>query len=172
MSIRSKWCDYNKETRKYILKRDDNKCLICKKKGALTIAHIFISRAKGGKGCKENGVTLCSKCHYYYVDNPIGEENNKKAKIYLEELKKYLIEKEHINYNKEFLDSLRFSKDKILKENKTIENKPKNDEKCIQCIYCIKVSNSNSTIPTYYCSLYSNRVNKKQKSCKKYKNEI
>ena len=56
MSKRSNWCDYDKNTRKYIKKRDNDKCVLCGAKGALQIMHVFISRAKGGKGCKENGV--------------------------------------------------------------------------------------------------------------------
>ena len=45
MSTRSKWCEFDKETRKYIKKRDNNECVICHSKGALQIAHIFLSRA-------------------------------------------------------------------------------------------------------------------------------
>ena len=63
MSIRSQWCEFDKETRKYIKKRDNNRCIFCGNNGALQIAHIFLSRSHGGKGCKENGVMLCIKCH-------------------------------------------------------------------------------------------------------------
>ena len=55
MSKRSNWCEFDKETRKYIKKRDNNECVICHKKGALQVMHIFLSRAKGGKGSKDNG---------------------------------------------------------------------------------------------------------------------
>ena len=52
MTKRSNWCEFDKEARKLIKKRDNNECVICHKKGALQIMHIFLSRAKGGKGCK------------------------------------------------------------------------------------------------------------------------
>ena len=94
MSLRTKWTDYDKETRKYIKKRDENKCLICKSKGGLQIAHIFLSRAQGGRGCKENGVLLCVKCHSI-LDNPIGKQADK-SKLYLEHCKNYLDLTEHL----------------------------------------------------------------------------
>ena len=94
MSKRSNWCDYDKETRKYIKKRDENKCILCGSKGALQIMHIFLSRAQGGKGCKENGCLGCVKCHTI-IDNPIGNEENKRQKEYLEKCKKHIIEKEN-----------------------------------------------------------------------------
>ena len=79
MSIRTQWTDFDKETRKYIKKRDNNQCVICHSKGALQIMHIFLSRGQGGKGCKENGCLGCIKCHKI-LDNPIGEQENR---IYL-----------------------------------------------------------------------------------------
>ena len=48
MSKRSQWCEFDKETRKYIKKRDNNECVICHREGALEAMHIFVSRAKGG----------------------------------------------------------------------------------------------------------------------------
>ena len=69
MSKRSQWCDVSKELRKYIINRD-KECVNCGAKKPLTMAHIFLSRAKGGKGCKENIVALCNRCHYYILDNP------------------------------------------------------------------------------------------------------
>ena len=34
MSTRSNWSEFDKETRKYIKKRDGEKCIICHSKGA------------------------------------------------------------------------------------------------------------------------------------------
>ena len=95
MSKRSQWCEYDKETRKYIKKREKDKCYLCETKGGLQIAHIFISRAQGGKGCKENGVLLCVNCHKI-IDNPIGSIQNELSRQYLDRCKNYLIEKEAI----------------------------------------------------------------------------
>lgn len=63
MSKRSVWCEFDKKTRKEIYVRDDCRCIYCGGTFGLGIAHIFISRAHGGKGCKENGVLLCTICH-------------------------------------------------------------------------------------------------------------
>ena len=106
---RTKWTDIDNKTRKYVLDRD-KKCLICGSTYNLTLAHIFLSRAKGGKGSKDNLVTLCSKCHYYIVDNPIGTKYNELSKRYKERLKAYLIVKENIDYNEKFIESLKYKK--------------------------------------------------------------
>ena len=91
MSIRSQWCEFDKETRKYIKKRDNNRCVFCGNNGALQIAHIFLSRAKGGNGCKENGVMLCIKCHQA-LDN--GKDASLRDQIN-QFCRAYLIEKEN-----------------------------------------------------------------------------
>ena len=93
MSKRSQWAEYDRETRKYIKKRDNNQCFICHNKKDLQIMHIFVSRAKGGKGCKENGVLGCINCHSI-IDNPIAIEQNELSKDYLTRCMYYLIEKE------------------------------------------------------------------------------
>ena len=110
MSKRSSWCEFNKKTREYIKEREKNRCIVCGTNYNLTIAHIFVSRAHGGKGCKENGILLCKNCHYFILDNPIGKIENEKAKIYLEFCKNYLKNTEKIVINKNFIDSLIFSK--------------------------------------------------------------
>ena len=110
MSIRTQWTDVSKETRKYIKKRDNDRCIICGKKGAVTMAHIFVSRGQGGKGSKENIVSLCTNCHYYILDNPVGKKNNNLSNEYMYKCKCYLIEKEHIMVTKNFLDTLKFNK--------------------------------------------------------------
>ena len=105
---RKQWTDIDQKTRKYVLERDGHKCILCNSTYNLTLAHIFLSRGKGGKGCKENIVTLCSRDHYYIVDNPIGTKYNELSKKYKERLKTYLIIKENINYNEEFIESLKY----------------------------------------------------------------
>ena len=105
---RKQWTDIDQKTRKSVLDRDGHKCILCNSTYNLTLAHIFLSRAKGGKGCKENLVTLCSRCHYYIVDNPIGTKYNELSKKYKERLKTYLIIKENIDYNEEFIESLKY----------------------------------------------------------------
>ena len=62
-SKRSNWCEFNKKTRKLIYERDGNRCIYCNGKFGLGVAHIFISRAHGGKKKKKNGVLLCTSCH-------------------------------------------------------------------------------------------------------------
>lgn len=106
---RTTWTDISDKTRKYVLERD-KRCIICRSNYNLTLAHVFLSRAKGGRGSKDNLVTLCSKCHYYIMDNPIGKKNNELSKKYKEMCRAYLIAKENINYNDKFLESLRFKK--------------------------------------------------------------
>ena len=109
ISARTKWTGIDKETRQYILERDKH-CIICGKTNFLTIAHIFVNRSHGGKGCKENLVCLCADCHYNILDNPLGEKYNKLSKKYLEYCKNYLINKENIEINEHFLANLIFSR--------------------------------------------------------------
>lgn len=162
MSKRSNWCEYDKETRKYIKKRDKNECVICHKKGALQIMHIFVSRAKGGKGCKENGCLGCVKCHQI-IDNPIGRENEL-SKKYLEFCKNYLIEKENINLNKEFLDSLLYKKELT----KIKINDITKIDRCKNCKMLVKAKTNNNSIPNYFCKYRKIRINKTTKACKKF----
>lgn len=107
MTKRSQWCEFDKETRKEIKKRDKDRCIICGSTGALQIAHIWVSRAHGGKGCKENGVILCTKCHQE-LDNYIGSRYT--HDLIEKYCKDYLIKKENLNINKSFLDSLVYHK--------------------------------------------------------------
>lgn len=165
MSKRSNWCEYDKETRKYIKKRDKNKCIICGNKGALQIMHVFMSRAKGGKGCKENGALGCVKCHNI-IDNPIGNEQALKQKEYLAYAKQYLIHKENINLDKEFLNSLKYKKVITPIEFKADINKEIN--RCKNCKMLVKNKTSNSTIPSYYCKYKKISLNKTTKACKKF----
>lgn len=174
MSTRSNWSEFDKETRKYIKKRDGEKCIICHSKGALQIMHIFLSRAKGGKGCKENGCLGCVKCHKI-IDNPIGQIQNETSKRYLKYCKEYLIQKENIleNYGSEtnLINNLLKFKNKPI-ELKSFDlnsiNILEKKKQCRKCIYCIKKSNKYNSLPTYYCRLKHKRVNKNN-ICENYK---
>ena len=168
MSIRSNWCEYDKETRKYIKKRDKNECVKCHSKGALQIMHVFLSRAKGGKGCKENGVLGCIKCHTI-LDNPIGQEQINKSKEIMDYCKKYLIEKENIEYNQDFINSLKFDKVGYEKEQlKKFEYKLKT--RCKNCKWLVKNKYGNTSIPTYYCKIKRKIQNKNEEICEDFKN--
>ena len=172
MSIRSNWCEYDKEVKKYIKKRDKEKCIICGSKGALQIMHIFLSRAHGGKGCKENGCLGCVRCHRI-IDNPIGSEENKLSKELLEFCKKYLIEKENINYNKEFIDSLKYKKElNKIEFSMNCLDAIKQKNRCKNCLYLVKNKNNNSSIPSYYCKYRHILIHKTTEACKNFKSNI
>lgn len=165
MSKRSQWCDVSKELRKYIIARD-KQCIICGTKKPLTMAHIFLSRAKGGKGCKENIVALCNNCHYYILDNPIGKANIERSKEMLAQCYQYLFNKENIVYNDEFIANLKYKKTYgiISTEN------AKQLHRCGECIYLVKQTNKRSTLPTYYCKLERKVKAKKGVICNNFKN--
>lgn len=165
MSKRSQWCNVSKELRKYIIDRD-KECIICGAKKPLTMAHIFLSRAKGGKGCKENIVALCNRCHYYILDNPIGKENIEKSKRIEEYCKKYLIDKENIIYNDDFINNLKYHKVYGIIEMK-IERQ---ENRCGNCKYLIKQINKKNTLPVYYCKIERKIKAKKGVICKNFKN--
>lgn len=110
VSQRTKWVSINNQTRQYVLNRDGNKCLVCGSRNFLTLAHVFVNRSHGGRGCKENLVCLCADCHFFALDNPLGENEVKNSKIIKEYCKNYLIKKENIEYNQQFLSDLIFSK--------------------------------------------------------------
>lgn len=179
MTKRSVWCEFDKETRKYIKKRDNNKCVICGNTGALQIMHIFLSRSHGGKGCKENGCLGCVKCHRI-IDNPIGSEQLARQKQFQRYCENYLIEKEKIEYNQEFINYLKFDKKAYLEEEfKKKQEKAKNmqeeiikkeyTKKCKNCCMLVKNKYSNNTIPTYYCKYKKVLLNKSTKACNKYR---
>lgn len=165
MSKRSNWCDYDKETRKYIKKRDNNECVICHKKGALQIMHIFLSRANGGKGCKQNGCLGCVKCHQI-LDNPIGNSQIDKQKEYQEYCEKYLIKKEGIIYNKDFIETLKYKKEITPLEPIVINH---TIDRCKNCELLVKNKYNNSTIPSYYCKYKKICLNKSTKACNKFR---
>lgn len=166
MSKRSQWADVDKETRKYILKREKNRCFICGKKGALTMAHIFLSRANGGKGCKKNIVALCTECHYYKIDNPIGEKSYNEGQEYLKKCKEYLKTIENFEDNKEFYDSLKYKKE-IVKIKQP--PKPKIFDRCKNCRLLVKKPQKNSSINSYYCKYRKVRLTKNTKACEDFR---
>lgn len=167
--MRKNWCEFDKEVRKYIKKRDADRCIYCRNKGGLQIAHIFVSRAHGGKGSEKNGVLLCVKCHQL-LDNPIGTSQNLKSKEINEFCKNYLISKENIKDIESLIKELKFDKTKNIKP---LEIKEKEDYyKCKDCEFLIKNKYNNSTIPSYYCLKQKKIMNKNNKSCLKYKGKI
>lgn len=166
---RKDWCEYDRETRKYIKKRDNNQCVICGSKEDLQIMHIWLNRSHGGKGCKENGVLGCINCHRI-LDNPIGKEQNNQSKIYMEICKNHLIEKENIIPNEDFINSLRFKKEVIsINTNLNYINAIKQKNRCKHCKYLIKNKYSNSSIPSYYCKYRHIIIHKTTEACKQFK---
>lgn len=173
MSIRSSWCEFDKETRKYIKKRDKDRCVICGSKGALQIMHIFLNRSHGGKGSKENGCLGCVKCHKI-LDNPIGEEQNRLSQDYKAICMQYLFNKEHIIYNDEFIKSLKFDKKKYKEETEIkVDNiQIKKYDRCKDCIMLVKRKSYNSTLPSYYCKYKKTNLNKTTKACNKFRKRL
>lgn len=189
MTKRSQWCEFDKETRKIIKERDKGRCIFCGSKGPLQIAHIFLSRAFGGRGCKENGVFLCITCHQI-LDNPIGGKQRLQKEVIENHCRRYLIEKENIILNDDFIDNLKFDKkayleqsnskklifdaktvNKALKETELEEKNAKEYkyiQKCKSCSMIAKNKN-NSSIPTYYCKYKKRIVSKQDNACERFK---
>lgn len=195
MSKRSAWCEFSNDERKYMKKRENNRCAICHRTGALEAMHIFVSRAKGGHGVRTNGVMGCCLCHRI-MDNPIGDNENKLSKQYMEYCQNYLIENEHIKDIKKLKNELIYHKedhiidmslviknvqknkfnvkncknnaknDNILQKN--VENSQKTQEYCKNCKFLVKNKIQNSTIPAYYCKYRKINLHKNTKACKKY----
>lgn len=185
MSKRSAWCEFSNDERKYMKKRENNRCAICHRTGALEAMHIFVSRAKGGHGVRTNGVMGCRLCHRI-MDNPIGDNENKLSKQYMEYCQNYLIEKEHIKDIKQLKNELIYHKEdhiidmslviKNVQKNKfnvknckkNIENSQKTQKYCKNCRFLVKNKIQNSTIPAYYCKYRKINLHKNTKACKKY----
>lgn len=132
------------------------------------MAHIFLSRAKGGKGCKENIVALCNNCHYYILDNPIGKTNIERSKQIQAQCCQYLINKEHIVYNNQFIANLKYHKTyAIISTNNTRQL-----HRCGECVYLVKQTNKRNTLPTYYCKIERKIKAKKGVICSQFKNNL
>lgn len=174
MTKRSQWCEFNKETRKEIKKRDKDRCIICGSTGALQIMHIFINRSHGGRGCKENGVLGCIKCHRI-MDNPIGDKEFELSRKYLDYCKKYLIDKENLKERftdkEDFKNYLEYNKEKyITKDSVNLADlNLKKLKKCKNCKSLIKIKNNYSSIPCYYCKFLRTKRNKNDLACEKSK---
>lgn len=165
MSIRSQFCEFDKETRKYIKKRDNNRCIFCGSNGALQIAHIFLSRAKGGKGCKENGVMLCLKCHQA-LDN--GKDTSLRSEIHTF-CAEYLVKKENITSITQLMKTLKYDKINALRNDIKIELPVKKIEnKCRDCVMLEKRKDKFNSIPVYYCKIKNIRINKNKNICERY----
>lgn len=183
MSKRSVWCEFSKDERKYMKKRENNRCVICHRTGALEAMHIFVSRAKGGRGVRTNGVMGCCLCHRI-MDNPIGDNENKLSKQYMEYCQNYLIENEHIKDVDKLKKELIYHKNaqktqfnvkncenNAKKDNisqKNVENSQNKQEYCKNCRFLVKNKIQNSTIPAYYCKYRKINLHKNTKACKKY----
>lgn len=109
MSKRSQWCEFNDKERSYIKIRDEYRCVICHANYGLQIMHIFVNRSHGGKGTRENGCLGCYRCHGI-IDNPIGKKQNEQSKQMLDYCKRYLIKKEKLIINDEFIKGLIYKK--------------------------------------------------------------
>jgi 5-methylcytosine-specific restriction endonuclease McrA len=73
-SKRSKACDITNKIRKEVLERDNFTCVNCGRHNMLTIAHVYVSRAFGGKGIPTNLAVLCTVCHGH-LDNGKAHES-------------------------------------------------------------------------------------------------
>ena len=166
MSIRSKFCEFDKETRKYIKKRDNNRCIFCGNRGALQIAHIFLSRSHGGKGCKENGCLLCIKCHQA-LDN--GKDTSLRNEIHTY-CAEYLVKKENITSITELMKTLKYDKKNSLRERIIIsEEKKEIKDRCKNCRLLEKRQIKGNSIPTYYCRYRKIRITKNTEACKDFR---
>ena len=83
MSKRSEWCEFSQEERQVIYERDYRRCIYCGSTFGLGAAHIFVSRAHGGKGCRENGCILCAY-HHSILDQGKDEIARKRIHTYCE----------------------------------------------------------------------------------------
>jgi len=82
MSEMSRACEIDKRTRRLVWDRDGHCCILCGNPQASANAH-FIRRSHGGKGIRENVVTLCQKCHHDFDNGDKHEEYGKLIRDYL-----------------------------------------------------------------------------------------
>lgn len=162
MSKRSAWCEFSNEERKYMKKREDNRCVICHSSGALQAMHIFVSRAKGGRGVRTNGAMGCCKCHKI-MDNPLGTKENELSKKYKEYCEKYLIEKESIKNIAKLKKELVYTK-----EITPLKMYDKPIKRCKNCKKLVKNKSKITSFPLYYCKYRKIYLNKSTKACDYY----
>lgn len=101
MQKRTKATSIKKKVRDEVLHRDHYNCVNCGTTQMLTIAHVFVSRAKGGLGVKENLATLCMECHHKY-DNGMKRE--------MTEVQTNVVEYMLSLYEMEVFDTLKYMK--------------------------------------------------------------
>lgn len=72
-----------KSIKMIVWKRDDYKCIFCKKYVSWKYANShYIKRSQNGKGIEENIMTNCIDCHMLFEDSKQREEMKKFAKNY------------------------------------------------------------------------------------------
>lgn len=65
MNGRTKAMRFSPATKERIYDRDHRRCVYCGSYEGEPVAH-YISRAQGGLGIEQNGLTLCWRCHRRY----------------------------------------------------------------------------------------------------------
>lgn len=97
MSKRSNACAISLKTKEIVWKRDNHRCIYCKKHVSITFANAhYIKRSQGGLGIEENVVTLCPECHYQ-------EDFGQNTKYYEQYIENYLKGIYGANWSKEKL---------------------------------------------------------------------
>ena len=103
MSKRSEWCEFSPKERAVIYERDNRRCIYCGSTMFLGAAHVFVSRAQGGKGCRENGVLLCSNVCHFILDQ--GNDDIRRQRI-----QKYCEDYLHSKYGEIDIESFIYNK--------------------------------------------------------------
>ena len=100
MSKRSKATDITPKVRREVMERD-KRCVNCGRTNMLTISHVYVSRAHGGKGIPTNLAVLCTVCHGHMDNGRKHESMIVKFNVerYMERL-----------YGKPNLDEIKFRK--------------------------------------------------------------
>lgn len=100
-SKRTKAVDISQKVREEVYARDQLKCISCRRPYNLQVAHIYLSRAKGGLGVKENLAILCIQCHLNYDSGKRKAQEKVKGRVhrYMERI-----------YGEPDLDKLKYKK--------------------------------------------------------------
>lgn len=87
-SKRTKAVDISQKVRQEVYARDNLRCISCRSPYNLQVAHIYLSRAKGGLGVKENLAILCINCHLDYDSGKNKRQERVKGRVhrYMENL--------------------------------------------------------------------------------------
>lgn len=81
-SKRTKAVDISQKVRQEVYARDNLRCISCRSPYNLQVAHIYLSRAKGGLGVKENLAILCIHCHLNYDSGKDKDRVKVERKVY------------------------------------------------------------------------------------------